>query len=190
MSLFYRSKSKSSPRRPVRLEFEALEERMLLASNIISGATNISGTLDAYGPSPTHFRYEDGSLFIRADHRNNVMEIRQGATLDEFVIFLPVTGQSTVFNGVTGDLDIDLGDGDDSLRLIGLTVPGDLRVASNFRMENVVVMGDAELATNGLLGNYTFFPRDFAEIQNSHFLGSLTLETGAADVTINQSDAD
>jgi hypothetical protein len=96
-----------------RLQCEPLENRSLLAGNVLASVSN-------------------GNLLISGDAAGNTISVE---SLGSGVV--QVRGFGTSINGaanairtfqVTGDVNIDMGDGDDVLRVTNVLLPGDLNI--------------------------------------------------------------
>jgi len=123
-----------------------------------------------------------GALVVRGDGLGNALEITQEEAGSYRITGLQGTtidGQhSLVVLGVQGDVRVEGGDGDDTLRLIGCVLADDLRVMAgtghdSVRLESLVVAGD--VLVSGASGD------DLIEVSACEVGGKMRLLGGSDD---------
>lgn len=130
----------SRPRPSPRLRLEPLESRRLLAGNVT-------------------VRLDSGSLVVQGDRRDNAIAIGAGAEDGELTIvgLGDANGQPTTINqaatpltlsGLTKDLVINLGKGNDWVGLTNLVLPRNLRINSGGGHDRIGI-GGIPAATSG-----------------------------------------
>ena len=149
---------------PARRPIEALESRLLLSGNVNASLS-------------------DGNLIIQGNAAANVIFLDQPGLN---VRNVRITGDSTttinhqtgpvILHGMTGDVNINMGAGADSVTLTGLTLPGKVLVSGlgtvNVDLQSMVVQGKTKIV--GGTG------RDVITIDDSTFKGAVRLSTGGA----------
>ena len=141
---------------------EALESRLLLSGNVNASVSN-------------------GNLIIQGNAGANVIFLDQPGLN---VRTVRISGDSTttinhqtgpvILHGITGEVNINMGAGADSVALTGLTLPGKVSVGGlgtvNVDLQSMVVQGKTKIVSGA--------GRDVITIDDSSFNGAVRLNTG------------
>ncbi len=119
----------------------------------------------------------DGDLVVEGTSGNDTVTIRGTGTPGVYNVTGSL-GTSTV-NGVTGEIRLEFGDGDDTLVFSGAVVPGDI-VLDMGGGNDLIQLGDQAAVSSA--ANFTVLlgaGNDRLEMERVYLLGELLVETGA-----------
>lgn len=193
--------SRRSTQKFRRLNLESLEQRKMMASNILA-VVNSSGDLIVTGDSG------DNGIFLRLDYSSSQIQIEslfdKPTTINgqEGPVLLPAIGRNVIFDlkggddsvyfgdyrtwDIAGRISADLGSGNDDIGFAAVKVFGDVSVVGGSGKDQLSIGFGSEVlgAINAEMGS----DKDWVVLADSQ-LGATNVDMGAGDDSLHVEDS-